>query len=108
MTSHPDPSRIALLPTRFVGARLVPALVLSESGFLLSGRDGETFAVNPSGRCLLAALHAGVAPLELWQELHRRYRLPIELAQRDVQLFLASLFDLGLLLLPPSDGAEPR
>jgi hypothetical protein len=103
---------LAQLPTRFLGARLTPALTLTESGFLFCARDGETFSLNPSGACLLRALAAGVPAIEVWRELVKRFEVSAPVAQRDAQLFLSRLFSLGVLELPrdpegpSSDAAE--
>lgn len=96
-TSRPLPADLTTLPTRFMGARLVPQLTLAASGFLFNARDGETYSLNPSGAHLLTALQQGTSPAELWQALVQRFAIPAPLAQRDAQLFLAHLFDLGLL-----------
>jgi hypothetical protein len=98
------------IPTRFLGARLQPALKLTQTGFLWSARDGETYSLNGSGACLFTALQRGVAPAELWQQLVARFAVPPPLAQRDAQLFLAQLFDMGLLELPrePAPPDEER
>lgn len=96
-TSNPPLADLPTLPTRFVGAKLVPQLTLADSGFLFNARDGETYSLNPSGAHLLAALQTGTTPAELWQRLVERFAIPPQLAQRDAQLFLAHLFDLGLL-----------
>jgi hypothetical protein len=97
-----------IFPTRFLGARLAPALTLSESGFLFCARDGETFSLNPTGACILRGLLDGVAPIDVWRELVRRFEVPAPRAQRDAQLFLSHLFGLGILELPrpDSDGAR--
>jgi hypothetical protein len=99
---------IKSLPTRFVGARLAPSLQLTDSGFLWSARDGETFSLNESGARLLRALLRGVAPIDVWRELTVAFSLPVPLAQRDAQLFLGRLYNLGLLELPatPEDDAD--
>lgn len=97
-----------LFPTRFLGARLAPALTLTESGFLFCARDGETYSLNPTGACLLRGLLDGVAPIDIWQELVKRFDVPALRAQRDAQLFLSHLFGLGVLELPKSDdGGAP-
>lgn len=96
------------LPTRFMGARLLPRLQLSASGFLLNARDGETFSLNDSGMCLLQALQRGVPPIDVWRVLSVRFAVSDLQAQRDAQLFLARLFDIGLLELPrdPSSSSS--
>ncbi|HNN96999.1 MAG TPA: PqqD family protein [Pseudomonadota bacterium] len=94
------------LPTRFMGARLVPRLQLASSGFLLNSRDGETFSLNETGRCLLLALLRGVPPIDVWRVLPSRFEVSELQAQRDAQLFLARLFDVGLLELPPERPRE--
>lgn len=83
-----------------MGARLVPRLQLSASGFLLNARDGETFSLNDSGMCLLHALQRGVPAIDVWRVLSVRFAVSDLQAQRDAQLFLARLFDIGLLELP--------
>lgn len=93
------------LPTRFLGARLAPSLVLTESGFLFCARDGETYSLNPTGACILRALLDGVAPLDVWRQLTQRFAVAPPLAQRDAQLFLGHLFSLGLLELPRDDAS---
>ena len=100
---HQEPQ---LLPTRFLGARLTPSLTLTESGFLFCARDGETYSLNKTGACILRALQEGVPPLDVWRELVKRFEVPPPLAQRDAQLFLGRMFDLGILELPPSDEEE--
>lgn len=89
-----------------MGARLTPALTLSESGFLFCARDGETFSLNPTGACLLRGLIDGVAPIDVWRELVKRFDVPVPRAQRDAQIFLSHLFSLGVLELPQSEGDE--
>ncbi len=98
--SPPSPRPLRPLPTRFMGARLVPRLQLSESGFLLNVRDGETFSLNETGSCLLQALKRGVPPIDVWRVLVAQFEVSELVAQRDAQLFLARLFDVGLLELP--------
>lgn len=98
--SPQSPRPLRPLPTRFMGARLVPRLQLSESGFLLNVRDGETFSLNETGSCLLQALKRGVPPIEVWRVLVAQFEVSELVAQRDAQLFLARLFDVGLLELP--------
>ena len=83
-----------------MGARLVPRLQLSASGFLLNARDGETFSLNETGSYLLQALTRGVPPIDVWRVLVSRFAVSDLQAQRDAQLFLARLFDVGLLELP--------
>jgi len=102
MSSFP----IAPLLTRFLSARLAPSLTLTESGFLFSAQSGETYSLNFSGACLLAALKRGVAPSDLWQELVQRFAISEPQAQRDVQLFLARLYTLGLLQMAEPAGAD--
>lgn len=94
------------LPTRFMGARLVPRLQLSASGFLLNARDGETFSLNETASCLLQALLRGVPPIDAWRVLVARFAVADLQAQRDAQLFLARLFDVGLLELPRDHAAS--
>lgn len=88
-----------------MGARLVPRLQLSASGFLLNARDGETFSLNETGSCLLQALARGVPPIDAWRVLVARFAVEELQAQRDAQLFLSRLFDVGLLELPRSPAA---
>lgn len=94
------------LPTRFLGARLPPHLTLAPSGFLLNMQDGETYSLNETGACLLEALHDGESTPEIWQRLCMRFDVPPLTAQRDAQLFLAELFDLGLLVLPKESSED--
>lgn len=97
-----------------MGARLVPRLQLASSGFLLNARDGETFSLNETASCLLQALLRGVPPIDVWRVLVGKFEVSELQAQRDAQLFLARLFDVGLLELPrdrpsevPSDSGDP-
>ena len=88
-----------------MGARLVPRLQLSASGFLLNARAGETFSLNETGSCLLHALVRGVPPIDAWRVLVARFSVGELQAQRDAQLFLARLFDVGLLELARGSGS---
>lgn len=91
-----------------MGARLVARLQLASSGFLLNARDGETFSLNETGSCLLQALLRGVPPIDVWRGLVAQFDVSELQAQRDAQLFLARLFDIGLLELPRERPSEVR
>ena len=91
------------------------ALAARQLGLLLQLRDGETFSLNETGRCLLLALLRGVPPIDVWRGLVSQFEVSELQAQRDAQLFLARLFDVGLLELPPerprgvdSQTSDPR
>ena len=106
MTTTATTTNWAPLPTRFMGARLVPRLQISASGFLLNARDGETFSLNAAGCCVLRALQAGTPPLHVWRALVSQFSVGELQAQRDAQLFLARLYELGLLELPHDAAAD--
>lgn len=77
--------------------KLIPALAVSESGFVFLPTTGETFNVNEQGRMALSALQNGHSDEEIIASLAEEFDADATLIRRDYEDFLAQLRQYQLL-----------
>ncbi len=71
-------------------------LALSDNGFLFDTKSGLTFSLNATATVLLKSLIDGRAESELADGLVEDFEIDTETANRDVELFLIRLRDIGV------------
>jgi len=66
-------------------------LAVSDSGFLFDPRSGQSYTLNPSGLEALEMLRLGLTPVQVAQELSRRYEVNPEQAETCLESFIRQL-----------------
>jgi hypothetical protein len=77
--------------------RAIENITLSPTGFLIIGRTGDSYTLNPVARHILGELIAGQSSEELWRGVVKKFEIDEERARRDVERFLIQLWSLGLV-----------
>ncbi len=72
-------------------------LTLSESGFLFDHSSGQTYTLNPTGQFLFRELEKEKGEEELLKSLRDEYEVDEFTARRDLDDFLRSMRELGLI-----------
>jgi hypothetical protein len=72
-------------------------LALSDTGFAFDPYSGSTFTVNATGICVLHALKEGLAPSDVVARVAERFDARGADVARDVDDFVASLRQHGLI-----------
>lgn len=72
-------------------------LAINENGFVFDPHSGGTFTLNATGQLIVKALRDGVGPQVLLEQLHANFDDVTCNAPQDIQEFLQTLRDFGLL-----------
>jgi hypothetical protein len=83
------------------------ALAVADSGFVFDPRTGHSYSLNGSGLVALRALQAGRAPSEIAASLRAEFEGAGH-AEEDIESFVATLSDLGLLPARAVRSGETR
>lgn len=71
-------------------------LALSENGFLFDTVTGHTFTLNRTGTFIVRRLMEGAEPEEIPARLAAEFEVDLEVAGRDVTMFVQRLADTGV------------
>lgn len=72
-------------------------LAISENGFVFDPHSGGTFTLNATGQLIVKALRDALTPEEMVELLHENFDDVTRNVHDDVQDFLRTLSDFGLL-----------
>jgi hypothetical protein len=72
-------------------------LAISENGFVFDPHSGGTFTLNQTGQLIVKALRDGLEPDEIVEHLRANFDEVTRNVVEDVQDFLRTLSDFGLL-----------
>jgi PqqD family protein of HPr-rel-A system len=72
-------------------------LAISETGFVFDPHSGGTFTLNATGQLIVKALRDGRSPDQLIEQLRANFDDVTRNVTEDVQDFLRTLSDFGLL-----------
>jgi hypothetical protein len=79
-----------------IDARL-KELAISENGFVFDPHSGGTFTLNATGQLIIKGLRDALTPEEVIELLHANFDGVTRNVREDVQDFLRTLSDFGLL-----------
>ena len=65
---------------------------------IYDGRDGRYHVLNDTAADIWRCISAGKEAAEIATELAERHRAPLESVRRDVDAFIASALEMGLLV----------
>ncbi len=83
------------------------ALAVADSGFVFDPRTGHSYSLNGSGLVALRALQSGQQPSDVAATLREEFDGTGQV-EEDIEAFIASLSDLGLLPARPLRPGDAR
>ncbi len=81
-------------------------LAVSETGFLLDTRTGNTYTLNETGTFIVKALSTSGDPGDLAEAISAEFEVDQETAARDLAEFLLQLRELGLIPKDDDPGSQ--